>query len=164
MAFNYPSFADFMSCSDDYAYLSELPSPSLVLEDDMSSKAFLTDCSLTRPQSQATTFKVSMPEQRVTVSTQTAECSSSFPSRQCPECSQFFVSHKGMKQHMAKAHMNLNKQTKCPVCFKAYKHRFAVRFHIKQVHEKATRVECPKCKKTLYNKYILSKHMETHVT
>jgi endogenous inhibitor of DNA gyrase (YacG/DUF329 family) len=157
------SLNDFLSCSDDYAYLSDLPSPSLVLDDELSAKAYLTGFSHSTT-THTEPYKPIVPEVRVAASTQTFESNSSsgFPSRQCPECSQFFVSHKGMKQHMAKAHMNLNKQTKCPLCFKAYKHRFAVRFHIKQVHEKATRVECPKCKKTLYNKYILSKHMEAH--
>lgn len=152
---SYSVLTDFLCYTEEYVCLSELSSPTLVLDLDGPDKDFSPKYSHSR------TIEIS-PIKQVNVTTQTSCTSPSISSRQCSECNQMFVSHKGMKQHMAKAHMNLNKQTKCPLCFKAYKHRFAVRFHIKQVHDKATRVECPQCKKMLYNKYILTKHMESH--
>jgi uncharacterized Zn-finger protein len=48
----------------------------------------------------------------------------------------------------------------CTVCSSAFKNQHALKLHIKQVHEKITRVTCPYCEKKMYNKYVLSKHIE----
>lgn len=80
--------------------------------------------------------------------------------KQCPICSQAFVSFKGMKQHLGKVHPTTVKAVLCNFCTKEFKNKYALQFHIKQVHEKQTRVLCTVCGKQLYNKYILKKHMK----
>lgn len=81
-------------------------------------------------------------------------------SKQCPVCGQCFVSFKGMKQHYGKLHSPTEKMTRCLLCSKLYKNKYALNFHVKQVHEKQTRVKCEECGKVVYNKYILKKHLE----
>jgi DNA-directed RNA polymerase subunit M/transcription elongation factor TFIIS len=80
----------------------------------------------------------------------------------CPECQQLFVSFKGMRQHMAKTHAELQRTASCPVCGNMFRHKYAVNFHVKQVHSKATRVQCPFCNKEIYNKYVLKKHTRNY--
>jgi uncharacterized Zn-finger protein len=65
-----------------------------------------------------------------------------------------------MKQHVAKVHVEVPKTEQCPECGKEFKHKHAVKFHIKQVHLKSTRVKCPYCDKEAYNKYMLIKHLK----
>lgn len=77
----------------------------------------------------------------------------------CTECNQSFLSFKGMKQHFGKVHLKSSKTTACNVCSKLFKNKYALHFHVKQVHEQRTRVFCTVCDKQLYNKYILKKHM-----
>lgn len=96
----------------------------------------------------------------VTISTQTKPIDLSCQDRTCPECGQTFVSNKGMKQHIAKVHVEDPKTESCPECGKEFKHKYAVKFHIKQVHLKSTRVQCPYCGKEAYNKYMLVKHLK----
>jgi hypothetical protein len=48
------------------------------------------------------------------------------------------------------------------VCEKLFHNKYGVKFHVKQVHEKSTRVQCPVCSKDLYNKYMLEKHLKLH--
>lgn len=95
----------------------------------------------------------------VSVSTQTADAPIG---KVCPECHQLFVSLKGMRQHMAKTHVELERTASCPVCNKMFRHKYAVNFHIKQVHSKATRVQCQYCSKEIYNKYMLKKHVRNY--
>lgn len=78
---------------------------------------------------------------------------------QCPICDAEFVSRKGMMQHKAKMHENLNKSVPCNLCGKFFKHKYALSFHVKQVHEKSTRVKCQLCSKVLYNKYAHKSHL-----
>mmetsp|Transcript_25633 Transcript_25633/g.44856 ORF Transcript_25633/g.44856 Transcript_25633/m.44856 type:complete len:167 (+) Transcript_25633:23-523(+) len=92
--------------------------------------------------------------------TQTPHVDLSSQNRTCPECGQTFVSNKGMKQHIAKVHVEAPKNESCPECGKEFKHKYAVKFHIKQVHRKSTRVQCPYCGKEAYNKYMLVKHLK----
>mmetsp|Transcript_31262 Transcript_31262/g.54298 ORF Transcript_31262/g.54298 Transcript_31262/m.54298 type:complete len:161 (+) Transcript_31262:69-551(+) len=80
----------------------------------------------------------------------------------CMICKQQCRSRKGLKQHVAKRHTKLKRHEKCPICNKRYTHKNALKFHQKQVHEKANRVQCQVCLKDVYNKYMLSKHLETH--
>jgi uncharacterized Zn-finger protein len=98
-------------------------------------------------------------EDPTTVSTQT---STEAVGKVCPECNQLFVSLKGMRQHMAKTHVELERKASCPMCDKMFRHKYAVNFHIKQVHIKSTRVSCPYCHKEIYNKYMLNKHCRNH--
>lgn len=78
----------------------------------------------------------------------------------CQECQAQFVSLKGLNQHKAKIHDKLVKNVNCSICCKWYKHKYALDFHVKQVHEKSTRVKCDICMKLLYNKYAHRKHMQ----
>jgi len=80
----------------------------------------------------------------------------------CPYCRGHFKNSTGLNQHIGKVHCTYNKFIACHICGKAFKHKHAVRFHIKQVHEKKTRVKCDRCGKTLYNKYELTKHINKH--
>ncbi|OMJ76180.1 hypothetical protein SteCoe_24517 [Stentor coeruleus] len=78
----------------------------------------------------------------------------------CEECCLFFTSTKGFMQHHGKVHVTKYKYSKCPVCEKKFRNKYAVKFHIKQVHEKSTREKCPKCGKDFYNKYLIPQHLE----
>jgi hypothetical protein len=79
----------------------------------------------------------------------------------CEECQSEFVSYKGMMQHKAKIHDRIERKVPCPQCGKCYKHKYALEFHVKQVHEKSTRVKCELCLKVLYNKYAYRTHMKS---
>lgn len=63
---------------------------------------------------------------------------------------------------MGKVHCKDLKKVPCAVCQKSFKNKYAMKFHIKQVHEKSTRVTCNKCGTTIYNKYMLKKHIQKH--
>ena len=78
----------------------------------------------------------------------------------CDYCCASFISYKGMKQHVGKVHLGQKKLVKCTNCGCRFKHKYALKCHMKQVHEKSTRVECQVCHKVLYNKYYLKKHTE----
>ena len=80
----------------------------------------------------------------------------------CPKCPGTFLSFKGMSQHMGKIHNQTGKYSRCPECNKKFKHKYAVRFHRRQVHEKSTRVYCDHCGLECYNKYALMQHSLTH--
>jgi hypothetical protein len=81
----------------------------------------------------------------------------------CPVCKLSFKNLKGMKQHMGKVHCNEeDKRFICSSCDKKFKSKYAIRLHTRQVHEKSTRVQCKLCGTYLYNRYILSKHMDKH--
>jgi|688.fasta_scaffold1108350_1 hypothetical protein len=77
----------------------------------------------------------------------------------CPFCCLNFKNNKGLKQHIGKRHSARKKSAQCSICSKRFTHKYALKFHISQVHEKRTRVECPKCGKVVYNKYMLDKHI-----
>ncbi|CAG9315193.1 unnamed protein product [Blepharisma stoltei] len=76
----------------------------------------------------------------------------------CRFCDLTFRKHKGLKQHVGKIHLTKNKNARCPHCTKRFRHKYAVRFHVKQVHTKTTRVVCEECGKVMYNKYLLVQH------
>lgn len=76
----------------------------------------------------------------------------------CLVCHQVFASYKGLRQHIGKCHSSEAKAVNCPVCPKKFLNRQAVKFHVRQVHEKSTRVACPECGKVIYNKYMLQRH------
>lgn len=99
---------------------------------------------------------------KVTVTTQTPENLNIERTRKCSICSQPCAGYKGMRQHIAKAHSNISKSVGCPTCGKCFKHKNAVKFHQRQVHDKSTRVECPVCHKEIYNKYMLQKHLRNN--
>ena len=80
---------------------------------------------------------------------------------QCPKCKKECRNYKGLRQHLAKIHQNRKKPVSCEECGKGFKHKHALKFHIRQVHEKATRVTCDRCGKAVYNKYMLKKHSLT---
>ena len=82
----------------------------------------------------------------------------------CEHCFAHFTTYKGMKQHIGKVHLTKSKHVKCPKCGNKFKHKYALKFHIKQVHESSTRVKCPECDKILYNKYTLKKHLQVCAT
>mmetsp|Transcript_32733 Transcript_32733/g.56977 ORF Transcript_32733/g.56977 Transcript_32733/m.56977 type:complete len:160 (+) Transcript_32733:1060-1539(+) len=78
----------------------------------------------------------------------------------CPECLVEFASYKGLMQHKAKIHDRLVKTVPCNQCGKCFKHKYALEFHVRQVHEKSTRVQCGVCLKILYNKYAYKSHLK----
>lgn len=77
----------------------------------------------------------------------------------CPYCCLSFKNSKGLNQHIGKRHSARKKIAVCNLCSKRFTHKYALKFHILQVHEKTTRVECPECGKIVYNKYMLDKHI-----
>ena len=79
----------------------------------------------------------------------------------CPHCKKHFKGKKGLNQHMGKVHSKKRKRSQCKECGKKFSNRYALSFHIKQVHKKSTRVECSHCKKIMYNKYVLEKHVKS---
>lgn len=78
----------------------------------------------------------------------------------CEPCCIFFNTKRGLKQHLGKVHIKKYKYSKCQFCSKKFRNKYAVRFHIKQVHEKSTRDKCEYCNKVFYNKYLIPKHQE----
>ncbi|CAG9316191.1 unnamed protein product [Blepharisma stoltei] len=78
----------------------------------------------------------------------------------CPKCSKMLKSLKGLEQHIAKMHISIRKKSLCKSCGKYFKNKYAMVFHVKQVHEKSTRVVCEICKQIIYNKYSLQAHIE----
>jgi hypothetical protein len=95
------------------------------------------------------------PITRRSVATQT-NCSSE--NLRCMVCHQIFASYKGLRQHTGKSHSSEAKGVSCPLCPKQFFNRQAVKFHVRQVHEKSTRVTCKDCGKVIYNKYMLQRH------
>lgn len=79
----------------------------------------------------------------------------------CIHCRKHFKGKKGLNQHIGKVHSKKRKRSQCKDCSKKFSNRYALSFHIKQVHKKTTRVECSLCKKILYNKYVLEKHIKS---
>jgi DNA-directed RNA polymerase subunit N (RpoN/RPB10) len=77
----------------------------------------------------------------------------------CPTCLSGFVSHKGLSQHIAKTHDKPAKTTHCLECDKVFTHKYALKFHVTQVHLRSTRVSCLTCGKVLYNKYAYKVHL-----
>lgn len=77
----------------------------------------------------------------------------------CEECCLFFDTHKGYMQHLGKIHVTKYKYSKCRICSKKFRNKYAVKFHMKQVHEKSTREACPTCGKAFYNKYLIPQHL-----
>lgn len=80
-------------------------------------------------------------------------------SLKCEECCLFFDTNKGYMQHNGKVHDTKYKYSKCPQCDKKFKNKYAVKFHLKQVHERSTRDKCPHCGKDFYNKYLIPQHL-----
>lgn len=78
----------------------------------------------------------------------------------CVECCKFFQTEKAFMQHKGKEHDHGKKTSECVVCGKMFKNRHAVNLHIKQVHEKSTRINCTYCGKELYKKYVLPEHLK----
>lgn len=78
----------------------------------------------------------------------------------CDECCIFFESEKGYMQHCGKVHETKYKYSKCTLCKKKFKNKYAVKFHMKQVHQKTTRKKCPNCGKEFYNKYLIPHHLQ----
>jgi hypothetical protein len=93
-------------------------------------------------------------------STNSQTCEELPKTKQCPLCNLFFASVKGMKQHYGKMHVHSDKQDFCSLCTKAFKNKYALSYHIKQVHDKLTRVFCELCGKQLYNKYVMKRHLK----
>ena len=77
----------------------------------------------------------------------------------CGTCYTKFKSYKGYRQHLGKIHDISPKEFQCTVCPKRFKNKYAVKFHMQQVHFKSTRVKCPRCSKLMYNKYLLPDHL-----
>ncbi|CAG9310022.1 unnamed protein product [Blepharisma stoltei] len=101
------------------------------------------------------THTVGSPKSADSCSTTESECDEV----ECPTCGKFFKGHKGLQQHIGKAHSSKEKGVTCSICHKTFKHQHALTFHDRQVHQKATRVTCGICGASVYNKYMLSKHI-----
>ena len=69
---------------------------------------------------------------------------------------------KGLKQHLAKTHADINRSITCQDCGKTFRHKHALKFHVRQVHERATRVICKICNRSVYNKYMIPRHMKVY--
>lgn len=79
---------------------------------------------------------------------------------ECYKCFKTCKGTKGLNQHLGKRHSEDTNKEICELCGKTFKHKYAVSFHINQVHSKATRVKCAFCGKQVYNKYVLSQHLK----
>ena len=77
---------------------------------------------------------------------------------QCWKCDRVCKSARGLSQHMGKAHCSKKRHSVCKLCGNAFRNKYALRFHVKQVHDQTTRVACQVCGAVLYNKYVLLKH------
>ncbi|CAG9319568.1 unnamed protein product [Blepharisma stoltei] len=77
----------------------------------------------------------------------------------CPSCDKICKGHKGLGQHIGKKHSRKRKNSTCKQCGKGFRQKYALKFHIRQVHEEATKVICDFCAKEIYNKYSLLKHI-----
>mmetsp|Transcript_10473 Transcript_10473/g.10457 ORF Transcript_10473/g.10457 Transcript_10473/m.10457 type:complete len:156 (-) Transcript_10473:33-500(-) len=77
-------------------------------------------------------------------------------------CSMSFQGKRGLHQHIGKAHTHFEKTSLCTQCGRAFKHQNALNFHIKQVHDKSTRVRCTKCGMMVYNKYMMKNHIKKY--
>lgn len=82
-------------------------------------------------------------------------------SSNCDECQVQFKSFRGLRQHMGRVHSAEEKKVVCEECHKTFKHKYAVKFHVQQVHERSSRVNCEECGKEFSNKYILQTHVKT---
>ena len=78
----------------------------------------------------------------------------------CSKCNKPCKSRRGLNQHIGKVHCRKKRHSVCRQCGNAFRDKYALRFHVKQVHEQATRVICQLCGEVLYNKYLLPRHME----
>ena len=78
---------------------------------------------------------------------------------QCPKCMKWFKGERGFTQHFGKIHKKARRYANCHLCNSAFRNKYALRFHIKQVHEQTFRAKCPICNVELYNKFALSKHL-----
>jgi len=81
------------------------------------------------------------------------------PSLTCPICGITLKNAKGLNQHLGKVHPSRFKGVYCPTCHKKFKHKYALRFHVNQVHKQLTRVQCEQCGSEFYNKYMLRTHI-----
>lgn len=77
----------------------------------------------------------------------------------CFKCSKTCKSERGFQQHYGKVHVRKKKHATCKLCSSSFRDKYALRFHIKQVHDQLTRAECPLCAVLLYNKYSIPKHI-----
>lgn len=78
---------------------------------------------------------------------------------ECPTCCKHFKGHKGLQQHIGKAHSDKVGGAVCNICHKTFRHQHALTFHDRQVHQKITRVNCGICGMSVYNKYMLENHI-----
>lgn len=76
----------------------------------------------------------------------------------CSICGLVLKNAKGLNQHIGKVHPKRFKGVYCPTCHRKFKHKYALRFHVNQVHKQVTRVQCEKCGQAFYNKYMLRTH------
>ena len=77
----------------------------------------------------------------------------------CSLCGVAAKNAKGLSQHIGKVHPSRFKGVYCPTCHKKFKHKYALRFHVNQVHKQLTRVQCEQCGSHFYNKYMLRTHL-----
>ncbi|CAG9319569.1 unnamed protein product [Blepharisma stoltei] len=77
----------------------------------------------------------------------------------CPNCEQICKGHKGLNQHLGRKHSKKRKNSTCKQCGKCFRQKYALKFHINQVHQDVNRVICGFCNKAIYNKYALLIHI-----
>lgn len=78
----------------------------------------------------------------------------------CKTCGKSCKSKKGLEQHKAKAHSKRIKKSRCKLCKKRFYGKYALRFHVNQVHQRNTRINCEICGESIYNKYMLTSHIK----
>ncbi|OMJ86843.1 hypothetical protein SteCoe_11551 [Stentor coeruleus] len=80
----------------------------------------------------------------------------------CHDCQLEFQSIRGLRQHEGKIHSKSEKILECSKCQKLFKNKYSLKAHLKQVHEKITKLPCEKCGKILFSKYTLKNHLKKH--
>lgn len=146
---NLPNFVDLRSCLPTLIY------PDLFKQQKVNTLAYNKDLKDEIHEIQNSLQE--HPDQAITL-----DVLDDIENNQCKECGLRFKNLIGMRQHMGKAHSKSEKKISCPTCDKKFKNKYAMKYHQKQVHLKTTRVICSICKTTIYNKYLLKKHLLKH--
>lgn len=76
----------------------------------------------------------------------------------CKECSEVFITSKGLEIHKNKHHLQDLKFHQCDNCYKKFKSKYLLKAHHRYVHQKIGRISCSRCGKLFSNKSVLTRH------
>ena len=76
----------------------------------------------------------------------------------CSDCGATFKKLQGLNKHRGKVHPTEPRLNQCAHCEKKFRNKYALKYHVLQVHEEGTRMACIVCSKVFYNQYTLTKH------